>query len=1102
MKQILIAPKQNLGIEFSPSLRQHLLRECWLLHERLAAAPKEGKPINPSLLEPWQNVVAPDMPSKLADRLAWSGYTSEQATWAMAPPTEATPQDAPWLPLLEEICQETQLMSERLCDSSFYQQQQYPVNRDNPLAFEDLWLPAISIARCHLVGRVGDVTRLTPSAMLDLEAALLKRLCQISAAALFEPFHRSRPLGIQLLAAVVEITPNPNANEYYQSFIRRQANTGLQELLQTYPLLGRAIATVVMSWIETTAELIHRLEEDWPDLQEKFFPTSAASTVVKIQTSLSDPHRGGRTTSILTFDNGDKVVYKPKDLGLDQAYQMFLDWCNRSLELARPFKTLTVLQRENYGWVEFVAHRPSTTPDQWRTFYDQTGALLAILYLLGASDCHMENLIACDEHLVLIDTETLLQSQVQGLDANQSMETLSDIETQFAESVARIGLLPHWLFMEGNHLTIDISALGSSPVPPIHSHIKALQNLNTNTMGWGFVDPPMETATNLPYIQSGDVNVQDYVENLVAGFGRTYRQLLLHQAALQAPNGPLSIFAQQRMRLVFRATRIYATISRQCLEPEALKSSIAFSLPLEQLTRAYVVSTERPSPWLLLAAEQEDMANQDIPFFEHRSDSADLPLPSGGSVANYFQPHGYRSLIERCSLLSETNLALQQNIIRGTLAAHGTQDTEEQDQIIPANLDPASVLKPPELLTETERIAQELVDHSLQDALGRPYWLGFNYIADPGRMQFAPIGPGLYDGRCGIALFLAALDHIRGTHEYGPFIKTLLDPLVTQILTANERDRWRLVRDWGLGMGGTSGMLYTMAYLHRWQVDLGRTTPLALARLLGTAINDGILSRDLSLDVLGGSAGGILALLPLFNATHEARWLDLAQDCGRHILNQQDPNSSAWKTFAPSPLTGFSHGAAGIAYALLRLYAATGNSEFRLGAIQGLNYETQRFDPQHNNWPDLRASTDRPGFPNQWCHGAAGIGLGRLGCLGLDPELEDTLRGDLDRVFPNLLSMQPTAIDHLCCGNMGRAEVLWTCGQQLAREDLQHRALAIASAMIHRAHQQQHYDLMRLGGGFVYNPGFFQGMAGIGYQLLRFIEPRKLPCVLLLGDKV
>ena len=53
-------------------------------------------------------------------------------------------------------------------------------------------------------------------------------------------------------------------------------------------------------------------------------------------------------------------------------------------------------------------------------------------------------------------------------------------------------------------------------------------------------------------------------------------------------------------------------------------------------------------------------------------------------------------------------------------------------------------------------------------------------------------------------------------------------------------------------------------------------------------------------------------------------------------------------------LTGFSHGAAGIAYALLKLHEATGESSFREAALEAEAYETSVFLPEVSNWPDFR----------------------------------------------------------------------------------------------------------------------------------------------------
>src|SRR5262249_21943753 len=105
---------------------------------------------------------------------------------------------------------------------------------------------------------------------------------------------------------------------------------------------------------------------------------------------------------------------------------------------------------------------------------------------------------------------------------------------------------------------------------------------------------------------------------------------------------------------------------------------------------------------------------------------------------------------------------------------------------------------------------------------------------------------------------------------------------------------------------------------------------------------------------------------------------------------------------SPKPLAGFSHGNAGIAWALLELAALSGAERFRTTALDALAYERSLFSPQQLNWPDLRApepvvrngGSDVPAetrraqvtFMSAWCHGAPGIGLARLQCL---PHLHD-----------------------------------------------------------------------------------------------------------------
>lgn len=262
--------------------------------------------------------------------------------------------------------------------------------------------------------------------------------------------------------------------------------------------------------------------------------------------------------------------------------------------------------------------------------------------------------------------------------------------------------------------------------------------------------------------------------------------------------------------------------------------------------------------------------------------------------------------------------------------------------------------------------------------------------------------------------------------------------------------------------------------------------------------NDGIR------DVLLGSAGGVLALAALHRdarATGEpcGGLLDLASACSRHLLVDRSAAAGlprAWKTLPGFPeLTGFAHGAAGICYALLRLYEINGEPELLEAAREGLAFERACYEPAHRNWRDTRFP-EQLRFEFSWCYGAPGISLARLGARDVmdDPEVQDEIRNGLEATR----ARGPVALDHVCCGNMGRVDVLLYASARMGDEDLGRSARELAAATLERARSSGRF-LWRLEmKPDLFDPSFFTGASGVGYTLLRLAFPQRLPCVLLL----
>jgi lantibiotic modifying enzyme len=70
-------------------------------------------------------------------------------------------------------------------------------------------------------------------------------------------------------------------------------------------------------------------------------------------------------------------------------------------------KQLTQL-KQKYFWAEFISHDTCKSKKEVENYWRRAGILLAVCYILGFTDGHMENIIACRDQPILVDCETIL----------------------------------------------------------------------------------------------------------------------------------------------------------------------------------------------------------------------------------------------------------------------------------------------------------------------------------------------------------------------------------------------------------------------------------------------------------------------------------------------------------------------------------------------------------------------------------------------------------------------------------------------------------------------------------------------------------------------
>ena len=150
--------------------------------------------------------------------------------------------------------------------------------------------------------------------------------------------------------------------------------------------------------VDASVELLERLAADWAEIKGTFFPAGHPGTLTSVD--------GGRAVRILGFPCGARLVYKPRPLAADAHFQELLAWINAGSGLP-PFRTVRVMDRGSYGWMEHVAAAPCAGEAEAALYHRRLGGLLALLYAVEATGCHSESLIAAGSQPVVVNLGSL-----------------------------------------------------------------------------------------------------------------------------------------------------------------------------------------------------------------------------------------------------------------------------------------------------------------------------------------------------------------------------------------------------------------------------------------------------------------------------------------------------------------------------------------------------------------------------------------------------------------------------------------------------------------------------------------------------------------------
>ena len=958
----------------------------------------------------------------------------------------------------------------KLYRENVWKEQSILFHGERDLIFYTFSIPFIQCASFALIHRVSEI--IVRCVLKDMQQMLAQRLSAVATGTLIYE--------MQLFKNQNKLKGDSPEKQYdyFCDSILSNPNY-IEELFSVYPCLQRAIFECLANCVNNYVEFLCRLKKDHTQLVKKFCANKEFKDLVSCSSGASDSHNGGKSVTIFTLDNGTRVVYKPHSLTVDRRYQE----CLKSIGVHTKYdmRTIEILDCGDYGWEAYVEQSPCLCIKDIEEYYYRIGVILFCNYLLKAGDIHYENLIAAGAYPMVVDAENVMDNNV----APSHISAREMIFAELGESVLYSGLLPFYKFGH-NGQGVDLSALNGQEGKEYPILVPALKNIKRSDMCFEYVNPITRSHSNMAMFDGKLSDPFEHKDNICEGFSDAYNY------AMQNPRDVeqlIDSFSNVKVRHLVQDTQRYSMLMHASYHPDVMQDGLSRNLLLCSMFKSY----KKVQRTIAVVKEEiRDLLNMDIPYFYTKASGTSLYSSRDEEIKGYFDKSSIDKAHLRLASFNNLDRDKQCRFIKMTLTHIDKQPPAETNtHKIKENKDGDYASKN-DIIRAIKFIADQLLEEAvLSEDNKDANWLGVKLVGDYGHgsLSIRPLDVYLYEGVAGICIFFAAISRYYSNYELQRVLSAATKSLFDYTEDILQREGNHI--DSSGVFGGESSLVYSYSLLYQ----LTRNPEYLKYAEKHFPIIERAVQYDQAFDVVYGNAGAILALINLYSLKRDKRYLNCAKTAAKVICDAQQ-KGGGWKAATVSaPLAGFSHGVAGIVYALNKLYKLYPDKHIKQCIVNGLQYEDELFCEADGNWKDIRKGSTNGKNLCAWCHGAGGILLSRISLLGnIDNETDEIVKEDIRNAVKTMQSHKYLQNPCVCHGRAGNAEILLTYGQQFQDQIASSTAKHFYSRLVGSVNSGT-FECSR---PYLYGfniPGFMTGLAGIGYSLLRLLDPT-LPSVL------
>lgn len=531
--------------------------------------------------------------------------------------------------------------------------------------------------------------------------------------------------------------------KYIEEFLGDKQRTYL--FFGEYPTLARLLAVRLTFACEMIEEFVSSLNDSTEQLAITFAITKPME-LTKIELGQGDSHERGKT--VIQFQVQEKpLIFKFKNLEIGERFNDLLTYLE-GLNPELSFYKIKRIVQPTFTIEEKVAYQECREESEVTDFYQNYGHLLAIVYWLGATDLHMENLIASGPDPVLIDVETLIRPEMFKQTKKLSRQTRIE-----KHSVIVAGLLPQKKQWKRE---LEMDAL-SGTKQKLPKKVRRLRNNGSSDIAFQLEEAYMDGAQNIPRLAGKEVDYLVYRHVIQTAFKKMNQLLLKNKSEFIAQ--VKALFADTTIRLIYRDTQDYGNLLNFTLHTDSMSNYIEREKIIENLWASKII------PETLIPFEVQSMLDHDIPLITANTSLTTI-YTNGYELQKLLIKTPLEYTVEHMERITEKTSHFSYLLLKESL---GTLEYNTQEIMIPTKN--RSIEQP--LLQKATDIGDKIIDQIVvNQELGEVDWISVLPESD-NEIGVAYSGIDLYEGSAGVYLFFVYLNHFSPKTSYQEVIGLL-----------------------------------------------------------------------------------------------------------------------------------------------------------------------------------------------------------------------------------------------------------------------------------------------------------------------------------------